>query len=369
MKRILLAYADAGGGHRSAAEAIAEALRLCHGANAQITLADALAGYAPFPLNRVGKWYPRFVGLSPAVWGSGYWLSDGPRRVRALQGLNWPLLRTATGRFLRDHPADVIVSVYPMYVNPFLNALGKKRPPFVTVVTDMVSTHAWWYDPRTDVCVVPTEQARARALECGVGLSKTRVLGLPISPRFGHPLADKPALRRQLGWSDTLPTVLLTGGGDGIGPLAGIACAIDAAQLPCELAIVTGRNEALRRRLEHARWRRQPHIYGFVQNMPELMRSADALVSKAGPGSISEGFAAGLPMIMYGRIPGQETGNVRYVMQDRAGAWAPRPVMVVDVLRDWLFFPDQRAQVAANAARLARPNAATDIAELVWSMA
>ena len=63
------------------------------------------------------------------------------------------------------HPSDLIVSVHPLANTPVLQALGKHRPPYITVVTDLVSTHALWYDRRTDLCLVPTETARQRALE------------------------------------------------------------------------------------------------------------------------------------------------------------------------------------------------------------
>jgi 1,2-diacylglycerol 3-beta-galactosyltransferase len=96
--------------------------------------------------------------------------------------------------------------------------------------------------------------------------------------------------------------------------------------------------------------------------MPDFMRAADVLVTKAGPGTISEAFIAGLPMVLYARLPGQEDGNVDYVVDNGAGVWAPRPEAVVSVLRNWLRHPDQRQQAAEACLRLARPRAARDIA-------
>ena len=86
-------------------------------------------------------------------------------------------------------------------------------------------------------------------------------------------------------------------------------------------------------------------IYGFVREMPEFMRAADILVTKAGPGTISEAFIAGLPMILYSRMPGQEDGNVTYVVEKGAGVWAPEADLVVDTLRSWLEQPGLLAQV------------------------
>ncbi|MBE0699350.1 MAG: galactosyldiacylglycerol synthase, partial [Anaerolineaceae bacterium] len=106
-------------------------------------------------------------------------------------------------------------------------------------------------------------------------------------------------------------------------------------------------------------------IYGFVQEMPDFMRASDILVSKAGPGTISEAFIAGLPVILYSRLPGQEDGNVGYVVDNFAGVWAPRPDAVVTAMRYWLDHPDQRRKAMDACLRLARPQAAREIAHLL----
>jgi 1,2-diacylglycerol 3-beta-galactosyltransferase len=103
-------------------------------------------------------------------------------------------------------------------------------------------------------------------------------------------------------------------------------------------------------------------IDGFVREMPDYMSAADILVTKAGPGTISEALNAGLPLILYSRLPGQEEGNVTYVVEEGAGVWAPHPDLIVSVLQNWIEHPEQRAKAAAACRRLARPQAARQIA-------
>ncbi|MCA9975497.1 MAG: glycosyltransferase, partial [Anaerolineales bacterium] len=83
-----------------------------------------------------------------------------------------------------------------------------------------------------------------------------------------------------------------------------------------QLIVVAGRNKELKQRLENVAWEIPAHIFGFVHNMPELMGAADILITKGGPGTISEAFIAGLPVIISGYIPGQEAGNVQYVLEN-----------------------------------------------------
>ena len=117
-------------------------------------------------------------------------------------------------------------------------------------------------------------------------------------------------------------------------------------------------------------WNQPTHIYGFVNDMPRLMSAADVLVSKAGPATICEACIAGLPMILYDAIPGQETGNVEYVVDNDAGVFAPSPREVADAAQAWLAEGAAGLrQRSENARRIGRPNAVWEIAEEVWEYA
>ena len=212
---------------------------------------------------------------------------------------------------------------------------------------------------------MPTTVAYRKAIHLGISPERMEVVGLPVADRFCKPLDDPDTIRTRLGWSSDRPVILLVGGGDGMGPLEPTARAIDAAGLPVQLAIIAGRNKKLKNRLERFHWQVPTKVYSFVQEMPDFMRAASILVTKAGPGTICEAFIAGLPMILYSRLPGQEDGNVGYVVSNGAGIWAPRPDAVVGALRNWLSHPDQLKQAEEACLRLARPNAARDIARLL----
>jgi 1,2-diacylglycerol 3-beta-galactosyltransferase len=361
---ILFLFSDTGGGHRSAAEAIIEALCLEFGDKISTEMVDIFKDYAPRPLNRMPDWYPQMVRV-PRAWQMGFHLSDGHRRARFITASAWPYVRHAVRKIVAQHPSDLVVSVHPLANAPILRALGKQRPPFVTVVTDLVTAHALWYHRRVDLCVVPTETARQRALSLGLNDTQVRVVGLPVADRFCAPRGDAAALRAGLGWPVDLPVILLVGGGEGMGPLEKTAQAIARARLPACLAVIAGRNQPLKARLEAQSWPIPTRIYGFVREMPDFMRAADILVTKAGPGTISEALNAGLPMILYSRLPGQEDGNVNYVVSEGAGVWAPRADQIINGLRLWLEHPEQRAQAAAACNRLARPEAARQIARLL----
>jgi 1,2-diacylglycerol 3-beta-galactosyltransferase len=361
---ILFLFSDTGGGHRSATEAIIEALQLEYDERITTQMVDIFGDFAPRPLNYLPKWYPYMVRF-PEVWGASYNLSNGSRRARVIVEGAYPYVRRSLHKVIRQYPADMIVSLHPLANDPFLHALGKDRPPFITVVTDLVTTHVLWYHNGVDLCLVPTEAARQRGLLANMKPEQVRVVGLPVADRFCQPSGDKNFLRQQLGWPQDHLIVLLVGGGEGMGPLEKTALAIAEANLPISLVIIAGRNVELKERLEAHPWPMPTLVYGFVHEMPDFMRSADILVTKAGPGTISEALNAGLPMILYSRLPGQEDGNVDYVISEGVGVWAPKTSYIVSALRAWIAHPKQRELAAEACCQAARPQAAREIAHIL----
>ena len=361
---ILFLYSDTGGGHRAAAEAIIEAIDLEFPGQVSTEMVDIFLRYAPPPINLAPRIYPRLSQM-PNVWEMGYRASDGRRRTRFAYRMLWPYLRNSLTKMVADHPSSLIVSVHQMINTPVSRVARSIGVPFVTVVTDLVSTHAAWYCPTADLIILPTQAAYKRGLDLRLPASHMQVIGQPVADRFCQPPGDKASLRDALGWRKDLPVAVLVGGGEGMGPLAAAAYAIDEAHLPLQLVIVAGRNRALQRQLEAHTWNIPVKVYGFTPQMPDFMRAADFLITKAGPGTISEAFIAGLPVILYSKMPGQEDGNVDFVVEEGAGVWAPKPHMVAETLVKWLRNPEIRDQVVANALRLATPTATRQIARVL----
>ncbi|HJQ15135.1 MAG TPA: glycosyltransferase, partial [Anaerolineales bacterium] len=361
---IVFYFSDTGGGHRSAAEAIIEAIHLEYQNQVTTEMVDFFKTYAPRPFNRAAEMYPYMV-KAPHLWGASFHATDGRARARAITTTMWPIARQAARSLVQKHPADLIVTVHP-FANSFaLRALGKDRPPFINVVTDMVTTHALWYDNRADLILVPTETARLRAIKYNMSPEKVKVVGLPVADRYCQSTGSKAMLREKMGWPLYKPIVLLVGGGEGMGPLAKTAQAIDQSGLDVALMIVCGRNQRLKASLEECQWENPTWIYGFTREMPDLMRASDFIVTKAGPGTIAEALNAELPIILYSKLPGQEDGNVTFVEEEGAGVWAPNPQEVVRTLTRWISRPAERQTVVENCRRAGKPEAARTIAHMI----
>src|SRR3972149_4471657 len=156
-----------GGGHRGAAEAVAEAVARHEADDVEVLLVDALHNYAPTPFNRLPGLYPRMV-RTPRMWGMGFRVSNGRQRGRVLTTLIWPYVRRASQRLVAEVSADLFVSFHPLLIAPTLKGPRRGPPPVFAVVTDLVSGHSLWYHHRLDLCFLPTVEAEHRALVNGV---------------------------------------------------------------------------------------------------------------------------------------------------------------------------------------------------------
>jgi len=371
-KKILIVMSDTGGGHRSAAEAIAEAVHQLYGETCRVEIADAWADHLPFPINHLGQLYGPLVNRGAILWKLIFRSTSNRRGMKLLGKIFWPAIRKSLKDFLHQSNPDVVVSVHPVLTYFSIRALQEShlRIPFVTVVTDLVSLHPLWLCPETDSCLVPTEPAKERALTNGLPPEKVKVVGLPVGLKFAGGVGDKGTLRDKLGLERDRPTILVVGGGEGIGKVYKIARAIAKARVNAQLMVVAGRNRRLQRRLEKVDWEIPTTVFGFVTNMPELMGASDVIVTKAGPATISEALITGLPILLSGFVPGQEEGNVEYVINKGVGTWAEKPQRIAATLAQWLQ-PENEIlpQMAQKAQRLGRPQAALDIAAEIFSLA
>jgi len=374
-KRILFLMSDTGGGHRAAAEAIRDAILEKYGPESITAELVDVYKKMRFPANKMPMLYPHIVNKAVWLWTVIYRLGDSPRRSRMFSRMSYLNNSKVLRRMVQEYPADAICCVHSVVHQPTMTAYNTfpTRPPWVTVVTDLVTTPYFWYDRRVDLCLVPTQEALQRGIECGMSPSQLRVTGLPVHANFSRRLTDKATARAALGWPTDRPVVMMVAGGDGMGPLLETTMALVEKRLRCQIVVVCGRNTTLKDRIDAAvaqAGAKNVTVYGFVTNMPQFMAAADILVTKAGPATITEAGIAGLPIILSGAIPGQEDGNVRLVVENEAGAYSPSARRVAATVEQWLKEgPAALAQRAERAKKIARPNAVWEIADEVWAAA
>jgi 1,2-diacylglycerol 3-beta-galactosyltransferase len=305
----------------------------------------------------------------PFLWSASYRVTNMEPTVRLFQHAIGRGLRRKLRRVLEPLP-ELVASFHPLLNHVAVDVIPSGIPR-VTVITDWVDFHRAWTDLQADCIICPSDAAYQLCRRRGVPASRLARAGLPIHPRFQDAMArlpDKTSARRALRLRPHAPTVLLAGGGDGTEPLGKYAAALSQSTLDVQVLAVCGRNAALARRIReqsHA----GVHVFGFVDNMPELLLASDLLATRAGPGMIAEGLAAGCPLLLTGYLPGQEEGNVREVVRKQLGQFVPRPEDLVRAVTDWFARPEEERKDDAERARSASdPDSAFTIADLMAGM-
>ena len=327
MKKILVVFHDAGGGHRNAAVALrdmaAAQKRTWEVELVQFQeLTDRLDVLRKVTGIRIQEQY-NIILRNGWTWGSEYLLRVLQRTIRIFHG---PLVRLLE-KFWRERPADMLISVIPHFNREIAESWEKAYPggPFVTIITDLADfpPRFWIESAKNQIVIAGTEKAVEQARAIGKDDSHVfGVSGMVLRPEFYHESAvDAAAVRRELGLREDSPTAMVLFGGFGSKVMYEIAERIDAARLPVQLILICGKNEKLAARLKAKQWNIGTAVLGFTKEVHKLMRAADFMIGKPGPGSIAEAMQRGLPVIVECNswtLP-QERFNTEWVKEKRVG--------------------------------------------------
>ncbi len=364
---IVFASASIGSGHTRAAIAVHDALAQQPSGESPVLL-DAMQHCPAWFRTIYRDGYLAGVRYLPRAIGALYSRTDAARRG-ASHDRNWIartedrlLARFRAREELRTASAVVSTHFLTSGVLARMRTRGELHAPLITVVTDE-HPHATWLHRGSDLTCIASESARAVAIAAGLDPLRVVATGIPIDPR----LAREPQARRDC------PTVLICGGGHGLGEIATVVQSVLAAELRATVIVVCGNNAALRKRIEaFARNATSPtdlRVLGYTNEMHTLMASADLLVGKPGGLTTTEARAVGLPMLLLEAIPGQEEHNASMLVgcgaAVRLRSAADAGSHVAEILADAQLLGRMRA--ASTAA--GRPHAASDIAARVAEIA
>lgn len=373
-KRVLVLSASVGAGHLRAAQAVELALRELDPA-AQVRNVDVLELTNPMFRRLYGKAYLDLVNRAPHALGYFYDLMDRPPAPGTRSDrLRYLAERMNLGRFLRflsAEPWDVIVNTHflPAEMIAGLRKSGKLATPQFSVTTDF-ETHRLWVNQPCELYFTATAEGSANLQQWGIPAGTTRVTGIPIHPVFSRPKQRGECLARQ-GLAGDRPLVLQLAGGFGVGPVEQLFQSLLSIEIPVELVVVAGRNVELRQRLEQLPIpdRHRAHVLGFTDQMDELLAVADIVVSKPGGLTTSETMARGAAMAIVNPIPGQESRNADFLLENGAAIKINNLGTLIFKLTQLLSDPARLATLKARALQLGRPQAAFEVARTALGFA
>lgn len=370
-KKILIIYATAGIGHKKASMAVKKAYDEMALPDVEVALIDAL-DYT----NDFFKWsylqaYLLLVNKLPIFWALSYYITDNPivdlivSKIRRLN--NWANSKKLV-KYLLDTKPDVILSThfFASEVIADLKTQGIINSKLITIITDY-RAHSWWLGEGTDTYIVASEDAKRELERRKVVPSKIRVVGIPVEPIFSKPL-DRAKIFKTTNLRDDLFTILVIGGGFGVGPIEGITRVI--AQIPknIQVVVVCGHNDELVKRIEKLRGdlKLNMKVLGFIDNVYEYMEISDILISKSGGITVSESLAKDIPMVIISPILGQETGNSDFLIKNGAAIKVKKLDDLKAALEDLLASHYKIEKMKDSIKAIRKPNAAYDAARIAY---
>jgi 1,2-diacylglycerol 3-beta-galactosyltransferase len=327
MKTLELVFFDAGGGHRSAANALCEVVKReerpwdMQMMNLQ-DLLDEMDIFRKITGIRMQDIYNLILRRGWTL-GSKQVLPVMHGVIRVLHAKQ---VRMLTDYWRKRSRPDMIVSVIPNFNRALYQAMQVALPgvPLVTILTDMADYPPhFWIERQPQFFICGTERAYQQARDIGHPPERLFLTsGMILNPRYYEPVeVDRPRERESLGLDQALPTALMMFGGEGSTKMLHIARCLNASNLEIQMIAICGKNQKLEAELRAMPRRIPMHVEGFTREVPRFMRLADFFIGKPGPGSMSEAIALGLPVIVESNewtLP-QERYNVEWVEEKGVG--------------------------------------------------
>lgn len=372
-KKFLIITSETGGGHTSAATAIAEGLKRFGAADCLVNIARAIEE-SHYLAQKCAEFYNYLLRYHQPLMKYYYWAIE---RFRPNES---NLFYRLTSRYLRQlfekFCPQVIVSVHPMtqhFLGRMLRELGLlDHIPLVTVVTDpCYGFWRGWACDEVSLYLVATEEARQQLLDYGVAEEKIKICGIPIHPKFqiGND-DDKLSARAELGLDPERFTMFINAGWVGGGNIPHIFEKMieQGEQIKNAQAIfLAGRNTKLHGQISEMS-KRAPFptkVIGYTNAMEKLMAAADIMVSKLGGLTTFEALASRLPIIAdtTTRPMPQESQTANLLSRYKAGLLLERAVDIVPIVRRLIHNPAEMASMRTAATSIAIPDATKRIVD------
>jgi len=374
--KILIISSDTGGGHKSAAQAIAVGLqRFWHGESVAVRIMKA-AEESHRLTDRLVSFYNWILRHKQGWMKYLYWVMN-KIRPETRDFFQRRCIGYLKNQFEKWCP-HIVVSVHPLTQHIFGRILRElnlsDQIPLVTVVTD--PCYGFWKGWACDdvsLYLVANEEAKKQLIDYGVSEDRIRISGLPLHPKFREVTeADAQSARKAFGLNPDKFTVFVNAGWVGGGNIPSIFRELVRGELDVQAIFLAGKNEELRLEAEEiAKTSKFPvKVIGYSEDVEKLMQSANVMISKLGGLTTFEALACRLPIIADITTPPmpQEAGTVKLIASRGAGILLKHAIDIVPMVRSLVNDSDKYRKMKVAAGELSVPNSTEQIIREITSL-
>lgn len=302
-RKVYIITEKIGHGHKSVSDALEEVLK----EQFNVTIIDYFSLIGESIDKSIGSVYSYLISNFPYIYKLIYNLIDREDSTSLMDMIIAQRLKNKIGDGIED---SILISTFP---NPTIALSYIKAYRKYAVTTDYFA-HAGWITKKIDGYFVANKEIKEKFNKAGINKEKIHITGIPIRKKF-YKTCNIQEIKKQIGINNSKKTILLLGGGDGVIPDAKYIISIFENKY--NIIVITAKNQSLKNALEKKQFR-NTKIFGFVDNIEEIMSISDLAITKAGGLSLSELNLKRIPIIVYKTIPGQETDNTKYFILKNA---------------------------------------------------
>ena len=344
-KRVLILSEAFGAGHTTAAQSLKEGI-LNIDPTIQIRVVEVGKNYLPFTSTIVNKLYLNLINNYPSFWRFLYTTSQDKLCSNWYSFLLYFFFYKKMQHLLVEFNPDIIICTHP-FSNTLASKFKSKRTfTLCTLVTEL-HLHGCWVNPEIDFYFVSFDKMTEDLQKFGTKNEKIHVTGLPTRKGFWEK-QDKLQARAHLNLKN-IPTLLIMGGGLGLGGMNNVALELFKLKEEVQIIICTGNNEELKQELSNLS-SGHPHIkiLGYESSIHQWMDAADLLITKPGGATCFEALVKGLPMIITNPISGHEEQNCEYLTSNDLAIHIEELKELVPVVKEMLFIKKSNKRVLRN---------------------
>jgi processive 1,2-diacylglycerol beta-glucosyltransferase len=339
-KKVLILSEAFGTGHKKAADALAEGISLLS-PSVQTQIMELGRELHPVTTSMMLRFYVRLITAYPSLWSKTYEKKQNQPVPKWFQFVIYQMLHRKIEDLLDQVNPNLVICTHP-FSSSSVSRLKRLGYPLklCTVITDF-HAHGVWVQPEVDLYLVSSDNVQQELIDMGIKRNRIMITGIPTNMKFWRK-NDKQEIRRKLQLKD-IPTIMVMGGGLGLGGIKHLAHALSKWKEVLQLVICTGHNQTLKCSLSRNESIRHPHIHilDFVDNIDEWMDASDLIITKPGGLTCFEALLKGIPLLLYHPIAGHEEKNCDFLVSNHLAIRANSQNEVEVWIQNLLFSPLQ----------------------------
>lgn len=359
MKSVLFFSVSIGAGHDLAAQALVQEINRRY-PDCRTKIVDTFKYINPV-LNKVivGS-YMESLKFNPKIWGYLYDQAEQGDKLVDLSQILSKLVSAKMKKLLAEFDPEAIVCThaFPAGILSILKGNGHIQVPLIGVTTDY-TVHPFWIHSNIDKYVIPCRELVPEIESFGVEPGKIMPTGIPLRDQFTMQF-DRHTARCRLELEEKT-TFLVMGGGLGLGEIEKIIMELGNSGLDIQIVSVTGKNDRLRTKLQLIKAANTIKVFGFVDNMAEVMSACDFIITKPGGLTTAEVLAVGLPMIIINPLPGQEDRNTEFLLNSGVAIKIRKINNLVSQIKQLMGNEKRQHQIREMTVELGKPMAARSL--------